>query len=79
MSTVREYYVVDHDLWERYVGWRELGVNEVVGPGAVHLCIGCLEHRMGRRLTPADFLPCPANTDDADRTPRLRDRLGRWA
>lgn len=44
------------------------------------LCIGCLEARLGRQLTAADFTDCPAN-DPAHwhtyRSPRFIDRLSR--
>jgi hypothetical protein len=63
--TIDEYYMVGDDLWADY------------GAGDRVLCIGCLEIRIGRRLTPADFTDCGANKDpDATRSARLRDRLG---
>jgi hypothetical protein len=48
-----------------------------------HLCVGCLEHRLGRQLTPGDFTDCKMNdlaiADDryewSWRTPRLISRL----
>lgn len=40
------------------------------------LCIGCLETRLGRSLTPADFLACPLNLGIFEQSDRLRDRLG---
>jgi len=45
------------------------------------LCIGCLERRLGRRLTPADFTDAPANDPsdrDSGRSRRFLDRLG-WS
>jgi len=40
------------------------------------LCIGCLELRIGRRLTVADFKDVPVNDPhDPWQTPRLRSRL----
>jgi hypothetical protein len=45
------------------------------GPGH-YLCIGCLENRLGRRLTPADFPGTPINRIDWHRkTTRLAARL----
>jgi len=43
-----------------------------------NLCVGCLEARLGRRLTPRDFSWCPLNVGAAlgDGSARLRDRLG---
>jgi hypothetical protein len=40
------------------------------------LCIGCLEERIGRRLTPADFTDAPINRFGGS-SARLRSRLGR--
>lgn len=42
-----------------------------------YLCIGCLEQRLGRRLTRKDFTCAAANTVLAkDNSDRLNDRLG---
>ena len=63
-----EYYMVTDEIWKRY------------GIGRSMICIGCLEHRLGRELTSGDFTAWPINTEpDRDRSPRLRDRLGRAA
>jgi hypothetical protein len=66
----REWYMVTDEVWAA-AGMR---------PGAVvdgALCIGCLERRLGRRLTSADFLDLPVNHDpEWLLTPRLIDRLG---
>lgn len=43
-----EWYTVRDRVW-----------NAVMGPG--YLCIGCLEKRLGRRLTPNDFTDAPVN------------------
>ena len=48
-----------------------------------HLCVGCIEARLGRQLVAADFIDCPMNDlSIADvhyawswRTPRLVARL----
>jgi len=49
-SKIKEYYMVHDEIW--------LSVSEdVYGM----LCIGCLEERLGRRLTPDDFMDCPVN------------------
>jgi hypothetical protein len=40
------------------------------------LCIGCLEKRLGRELTPADFIPGHA-LNEMPGTPRLLQRQGR--
>lgn len=62
-SGIQEYYMVNFDIWE------------VVGNPPGMLCVGCLEDRLGRRLTPLDFLGCPLNLDlDHHRSPRLLGR-----
>jgi carbamoylphosphate synthase large subunit len=50
--------------------WAEAG--DVAG----RLCVGCLEERIGRVLTPEDFLPLPVNDDDELDSVRLRTRKG---
>src|ERR1019366_2224390 len=40
------------------------------------LCVGCLEERLGRVLTPEDFLPLPVHEDDELDSVRLRTRKG---
>lgn len=40
------------------------------------VCIGCLEKRLGRRLTSGDFdFRRLINTADYERSPRLQDRM----
>lgn len=60
--------------WEHYMVhdhiWKEFGV------GDGFLCIGCLEDRLGRKLTPLDFIDLPINKLHPYDTPRLRDRKG---
>jgi hypothetical protein len=56
-----EWYMVRDRIWP----------DEV--PGA--LCIGCLEARAGRELTPSDFADVPCNRW-TPRSQRLLDRLG---
>ena len=57
---IDEYYMVTHELWANSDGM---------------LCIGCLEKRLGRELTPDDFPSC---WDDRDhpKSERLLERLG---
>lgn len=40
------------------------------------LCVGCLEERLGRRLTPDDFRAVPINRLDQHMSDRLLDRMG---
>ncbi len=58
-----EIYVVRDDAWP---------VVEPVGL----LCIGCLEIRLSRRLTPADFPDMPVNDSRPWDSERLRSRKG---
>jgi hypothetical protein len=68
-DTRSEFYMLRKEVW--------LGTNLGVGDGM--LCIGCVETRLGRRLTPEDFTDVPANSDDKrfPKSARLLSRLGR--
>jgi hypothetical protein len=62
------------ERWEHYMVhpkvWKKAGMDRGF------LCIGCLERRLGRRLTAKDFTDAPINNpDDPWNTPRLRLRL----
>lgn len=62
---IGEYqYMVNHAIW------RAAGSDRI-------LCVGCLESRLGRRLTAADFSHVPVNKcfSDDERSARLHDRL----
>ncbi len=79
-----EWYMVTDQVWEQ-AGmsdtrrWLSDHPGTPTGPtgGPGHyLCIGCLEDRLGRRLTPADFASIPINHLDWHRkTTRLAARL----
>jgi len=43
--------------------------------GERFLCVGCLEARLGRELTGADFTDAEVNEPGPQHTPRLNDRL----
>lgn len=59
-----EYYMVHDDLWLR------------ANPdGRGKLCVGCLESRIGRRLTATDFPESPINRRFTAMTERLRSRI----
>ena len=66
-----EFYMVTDDVWN------------AVAPDDPHhmdlfLCIGCLEERLGRRLTSYDFTDAPLNAMGlVGSTERLVDRLTR--
>lgn len=61
---VNEYYMVRDHLWRKAVPKRT-GM----------LCIGCLETRLGRTLTKADFTDVPVNKGWCPQSPRLLSRL----
>lgn len=57
-----EHYMVHNALWR------------LAGEIAGFLCIGCLEHRLGRTLTPLAFPDFPINWPCKWGTPRLAAR-----
>jgi hypothetical protein len=57
-----EYYMVRNAVWK------------AAGMRSGFLCIGCLEDRLGRRLSSRDFTAMPINDFDPKDTPRLADR-----
>lgn len=61
---IQEYYMVQHELWESVAGNCEF------------LCIGCLEARLGRELTPEDFTNYPINKGVFPQSERLLSRIG---
>lgn len=67
-SDIKEYYMVQWDLWEKYVP--EDNHNSM-------LCLGCLESRMGRQLVPNDFIACILNDDEYfdNKSDRFLNRL----
>jgi hypothetical protein len=68
-NAIGEWYMVKPDVW----------AATGIGPKAFDgvLCIGCLEARLKRRLTPDDFTACPVNCGRGGKSPRLLRRLGR--
>lgn len=66
-----EYYHVHDYLWQIAVGDEHAGM----------VCLGCLETRLGRRLTGADFTDAPVNWSDhpftRPRSSRMLNRLHR--
>ena len=48
---INEYYMVTDSCWKRS------GMEKYGGM----LCIGCLEQRLGKKLTPRNFKECPLN------------------
>jgi hypothetical protein len=64
-------------------GWEGYMVEDAVWEAATktevarHLCIGCLETRLGRTLRPDDFKPSLSINEPSELdSPRLRDRRG---
>jgi hypothetical protein len=73
-----EWYIVSDSVWDAAGMPTELLVFPA-GPVEWRpglLCIGCLECRLGRRLTPDDFDDWPVNEPHPDHTARLANRLG---
>ena len=71
-----ENYAVHNSVWE-----------QAGAPKKAHLCVGCLETRLGRQLNRGDFPDVPVNDPDVEpgahawtwRSDRLKDRLRREA
>jgi len=74
-----EYYMVHSSVW----GAAGMETNEAYEQGLTNtrlpdgmLCIGCLENRLGRRLTPVDFTDAPINSETSQ-SDRLKNRQGK--
>ena len=65
-----EYYMIDDELWKDAT----IFSTDVCGTD-VMLCIGCLESRIGGKLTAEDFPDLPINRGVFPYSPRLRSRL----
>jgi hypothetical protein len=63
IDTTDEYYMVKDDVWP-------------IGKHDGMLCIGCLERRINRQLTPTDFTDASINWE-GPKSDRLRNRLGK--
>jgi len=61
----KEYYMVTDGCWKR------AGIGKYDGM----LCIGCLESRLGKKLTPRNFSECPLNWRNALVPDYASDRL----
>lgn len=59
-----EYYMLYSHVWKK--------ANPKVNG---KLCIGCVENRLGRKLTKKDFTTLPVNTEKTTRSAQLKDRL----
>lgn len=69
--------MLHNKVWEQVAG-PDIAFN--APDGNVHraeLCIGCVEKRLGRRLTRADFMQIPMNFDQSlvNQSDRLASRL----
>jgi hypothetical protein len=65
-SKIGEHYFIKTDLW-----------LSVVSSKKGMLCIGCLERRLGRKLTKNDFTKCYINNPKfSGMSKRLLNRLG---
>ena len=65
LTQTEEYYVVHDDVW------LASGLTKSAGM----LCIGCLEERIGRELTAADFPDYPINKGVFPHSTRLQLRM----
>jgi hypothetical protein len=65
--------MVHDDVWIAAAMPKNNPENEPGDSG--YQCIGCLERRLGRRLTPQDFTSDPVNNPSPYDTPRLFSRL----
>lgn len=64
-NDIHEYYMIHESLW--------LSVMKCL---CGMLCIGCVESRLGRKLTPEDFTDCALNTEGFGyKSARLANRL----
>jgi len=77
-SKINEYYMVHDSVWgaanmETNAAF-EQGLTNIRRPDGM-LCVGCLENRLGRQLTPADFTDAEVNRWRA--SDRLKSRQGR--
>lgn len=68
-SGIGEMYMVAKAIWNEAVDYEDRRLR------GFFLCIGCLEKRLGRVLTPHDFICCPLNYDVDFRSKRLVSRL----
>lgn len=67
-TALGEYFMVHTAVWEQAVAPHQR---------AGMLCVACLELRLGRWLTPADFTSAPINRAESGHSARLLQRLGR--
>lgn len=61
--------------WEHYMVLPKVWKAAGLAPDDGYMCIGCLEHRIGRRLSPTDFTDAPINDLNAWNTPKLMARI----
>lgn len=62
-----EYYMLTNEIW------KEITTRKTVRQ---MLCIGCVEEKLSRQLTPADFAEVPLNyMPEFPRSERLQNRL----
>ena len=62
---IGEYYMLNPDIWERQLG---LGWTD-------NLCLGCLEARLGRKISPSDMCSFPSYPWMMPSSIRLKHRL----
>jgi hypothetical protein len=62
--------------WEWYMVTDPVWSQSGLGTSGGCVCVGCLEKRLGRYLTPDDFEALNINKPSVLDTPRLLDRKG---
>ena len=72
---IGEWYMVQDSVWQQVVGY--VGRASIYPWDQTYFCVGCLERRLGRRLTSADFTDAPINNpaEGGYYSDRLLDRL----
>jgi hypothetical protein len=61
---IQEVYMVNDEIWVPFLDKEDF------------CCVGCLEEKLGRRLTPSDFRDVPLNEWTDSMSARLLDRMG---
>ena len=80
--------VETYSIGQGYMVEHSIAAQAGIGRHDGYLCIGCLERRLGRKLTHDDFMDVPINTMtefyrpgrttlQIFRSERLRDRMGK--
>ena len=77
LATGGDWYMVHNDLWKLAWPNTKQASGRVEKPLSEILCLCCLESRLGRTLTPADFTDAPINNQLRRETVRAQKRTTR--